>query len=143
MGHDEKPGVAREHLLKSHFQARGTLKKELLQHLRRTRKARRGRSHTQETPTYGRIKDTVSIRERLVKQARKLPREIYRSLTRDRGREMIGQKRFSLVTDIKVCFCAPISPGNADRTNTPTDCCGSTFRKEWISPTSLFFWEHE
>ena len=46
------------------YQARGALKKELLQHLRRTRKMRRGRGHTQKTDTHGRITGTVSIRER-------------------------------------------------------------------------------
>ena len=40
------------------------MKKELLQHLKRTRTTRRGRSHTQKTATHGRIKDNVSIRER-------------------------------------------------------------------------------
>ena len=46
------------------IQARGALKKELLQHLRRTRGMRRSRHHTQKTEDHGRIKDTVSIRER-------------------------------------------------------------------------------
>jgi IS30 family transposase len=40
------------------------LKKELLQHLRRTRAMRRSRHHTQKTPDHGRITGTVSIRER-------------------------------------------------------------------------------
>jgi len=46
------------------IQARGALKKELLQHLRRTRGMRRSRYHTQKTPDHGRITETVSIRER-------------------------------------------------------------------------------
>ena len=46
------------------IQARGALKKELLRHLRRTRRMRRSRHHTQKTADRGRIKDTVSIRER-------------------------------------------------------------------------------
>src|SRR3974390_951648 len=41
-----------------------TLKKELLQHLRRTRGMRRSRHHTQKGPDHGRITQTVSIRER-------------------------------------------------------------------------------
>ncbi|MHC4230884.1 MAG: IS30 family transposase, partial [Planctomycetota bacterium] len=62
---DENFQVSHETIYRSLFiQARGALKKELLQHLRRTRAMRRGRSHTQKTATHGRIKDTVSIRER-------------------------------------------------------------------------------
>jgi IS30 family transposase len=46
------------------FQARGALKKELLQHLRRTRGMRRSRQYTQKTDVHGRIVDAVSISER-------------------------------------------------------------------------------
>ena len=46
------------------IQARGALKKELWQHLRRTRGMRRSRHHTQKTADHGRITETVSIRER-------------------------------------------------------------------------------
>jgi len=46
------------------IQARGALKKELLQHLRRTRGMRRSRHYTSKTPDRGRIVDAVSIRER-------------------------------------------------------------------------------
>jgi IS30 family transposase len=38
----------------------------------------------------------------LIKQAHKLPRELYTSLTWDRGSEMADHKRFSLATDVKV-----------------------------------------
>jgi len=171
---DESYQVSHETIYQSLFiQARGALKKELLQHLRRTRAMRRGRSHTQKTATHGRIKDTVSIRERpasvedravpghwegdliigsnnsqiatlverrtryvmlvrtkskdsqtvinaLIKQAHKLPRELYKSLTWDRGSEMAEHKRFSLDTGIKVYFCDPKSPwqrGSNENTN--------------------------
>jgi IS30 family transposase len=40
------------------------LKKELLEHLRRTRAMRRSRHHTQKTDDHGRIRDAVSISER-------------------------------------------------------------------------------
>ncbi len=64
--------VSDETIYKSLFiQARGALKKELLQHLRRTRGMRRSRHHTQKTEDHGRIKDTVSIRERLGGGARR------------------------------------------------------------------------
>ena len=62
---EENSQVSHETIYRSLFiQARGALKKELLQHLRRTRGMRRSRHHTQKTADHGRIKDTVSIRER-------------------------------------------------------------------------------
>ena len=171
---DENFQVSHETIYRSLFiQARGALKKELLQHLRHTRTMRRGRSHTQKTATHGRIKDTVSIRERpasvedravpghwegdliigshnsqiatlverrtryvmlvrvpskdtktvinaLIKHAHKLPRELYKSLTWDRGKEMADHRRFTLDTDINVYFCDPRSPwqrGSNENTN--------------------------
>ncbi|MEX0960249.1 MAG: IS30 family transposase [Burkholderiales bacterium] len=57
--------VSHETIYRSLFiQARGALKKELLEHLRRTRVMRRSRHHTQKTGNHGRITDTVSISER-------------------------------------------------------------------------------
>ena len=171
---DENFTVSHETIYKSLFiQARGALKKELLQHLRKTRAMRRSRHHTQKTDNHGRITDAVSIRERpgsvedravpghwegdllsgsnnsqiatlverhtryvmlvrvpskdtktvinaLIKQAHKLPRELYKSLTWDRGKEMADHKRFSLDTNIKVYFCDPQSPwqrGSNENTN--------------------------
>ena len=62
---DETYQVSHETIYRTLFiQARGALKKELLQHLRRTRRMRRSRHHTQKTADRGRICDTVSIRER-------------------------------------------------------------------------------
>ena len=171
---DENYQVSHETIYRSLFiQARGALKKELLQHLRRTRGMRRSRHHMQKTDDHGRITDTVSIRERpasvkdravpghwegdllfgsnnsqiatlverhtryvmlvkadskdtetvinaLIKHAHKLPRELYKSLTWDRGKEMADHKRFSLATDIKVYFCDPQHPwqrGSNENTN--------------------------
>jgi IS30 family transposase len=171
---DESYHVSHETIYRSLFiQARGALKKELLQHLRRTRAMRRSRHHTQKTADHGRITDTVTIRERpasvedravpghwegdlimgsknsqiatlverstryvmlakvngqdsetvinaLIKQAHKLPRELYKSLTWDRGKEMAEHKRFTLATDIKVYFCDPHNPwqrGSNENTN--------------------------
>jgi IS30 family transposase len=45
----------------------------------------------------------------LIKNARKLPLELYKSLTWDRGRDMAALNRFTLATDIKVYFCDPAS----------------------------------
>jgi len=56
----------------------------------------------------------------LIRQARKLPSELYKSLTWDRGSEMADHKRFTLATDIKVYFCDPQSPwqrGSNENTN--------------------------
>ena len=171
---DESYQVSHETIYRSLFiQARGALKKELLQHLRRTRAMRRSRHHTQKTADHGRITDTVSISERpasvedravpghwegdlvsgsgnshiatlverhtryvmlakinskhteivinaLIKQAHTLPRELYKSLTWDRGKEMADHKRFTLATDINVYFCDPHSPwqrGSNENTN--------------------------
>jgi IS30 family transposase len=162
--HDESCRVSHETIYKTLFiQARGALKKELVQHLRRRRSMRRSRHHTQKTPDHGRIVGAVSIRERpaevedravpghwegdllfgsnnsqiatlverhsrycmlvrvnskdtktvinaLIKHAHKLPRELYKSLTWDRGKELADHKRFSLATDIKVYFCDPQHP---------------------------------
>ena len=62
---DESCHVSHETIYRSLFiQARGALKKELLQHLRRTRGMRRSRHHTQKTDIHGQIVDAVSISER-------------------------------------------------------------------------------
>jgi transposase, IS30 family len=55
-------------------------------------------------------KDSETVINALIKQAHKLPRELYKSLTWDRGTEMADHRRFSLATDIKVYFCDPRSP---------------------------------
>jgi IS30 family transposase len=166
--------VSPETIYRSLFiQARGALKKELLEHLRRTRVMRRSRHYTQKTDQRGRITDAVSISERpasvedravpghwegdllfgsknsqiatlverqtryvmlvkvagkdtetvinaLIKNARKLPEELYKSLTWDRGKEMADHKRFTLATDIQVYFCDPQNPwqrGSNENTN--------------------------
>ncbi len=171
---DESYQVSKETIYRSLFiQARGALKKELLEYLRRRRTMRRSRHTSLKGKGLGKITDTVSISERpasvedravpghwegdliigsrnsqiatlverktryvmlakvngkdtetvinaLIKQARKLPRELYKSLTWDRGSEMADHQRFSLATDIDVYFCDPQSPwqrGSNENTN--------------------------
>ncbi len=171
---DENYQVSHETIYKSLFiQARGALKKELLQHLRKTRAMRRSRHKSLKGGGLGQITGAVSIRERpasveeralpghwegdliigsnnsqiatlverhtryvmlvrvkskdtktvinaLIKHAHKLPRELYKSLTWDRGKEMADHQRFSLDTDVKVYFCDPQSPwqrGSNENTN--------------------------
>jgi IS30 family transposase len=65
-------------------------------------------------------KDTETVINALIKLAHKLPRELYKSLTWDRGSEMADHQRFTLATDIKVYFCDPQSPwqrGSNENTN--------------------------
>ena len=171
---NEAMQVSHETIYKSLFiQARGALKKELLQYLRKSRAMRRSRHKTLKGEGLGQITNTVSIRERpaeaedravpghwegdllfgsnnsqiatlverqtryvmlvrvpgkdtetvinaLIKHARKLPRELYKSLTWDRGSEMADHQKFSLATDIKVYFCDPQHPwqrGSNENTN--------------------------
>jgi IS30 family transposase len=65
-------------------------------------------------------KDTETVVKALTKQVRRLPAELRRSLTWDRGLEMAAHKEFSIVTDVKVYFCDPQSPwqrGTNENTN--------------------------
>jgi len=166
--------VSHETIYRSLFvQARGVLKKELVQHLRSKRTIRRSRHATQKGSDHGQIKDMISIRERpasvedravpghwegdlisgsknshiatlverhtryvmlvkvanketqtvvsaLIKQSKKLPTELYKSLTWDRGKELAAHRQFTLATDIDVYFCDPQSPwqrGSNENTN--------------------------
>ncbi len=65
-------------------------------------------------------RDTETVINALIEQADKLPKELYQSLTWDRGKELTDHKRFSLATDIDVYFCDPRSPwqrGSNENTN--------------------------
>jgi IS30 family transposase len=65
-------------------------------------------------------KDTETVVTALIKNARRLPHELYKSLTLDRGKEMADHKRFTLATDVQVYFCDPQSPwqrGSNENTN--------------------------
>jgi IS30 family transposase len=65
-------------------------------------------------------KDSQTVVNALIKNARKLPQELYKSLTWDRGTEMHAHKRFTVATDIQVYFCDPQSPwqrGSNENTN--------------------------
>ena len=171
---DENNQVSHETIYRSlYVQARGVLKKELIQHLRTQRTMRRSRHGNRSGEGQGQIKDMITISERpasvedravpghwegdllagsnnthiatlverhtryvmltkvankdtatvvnaLIKQSKKLPRELYKSLTWDRGKELSDHKRFSLATDIDVYFCDPQSPwqrGSNENTN--------------------------
>ena len=65
-------------------------------------------------------KDTESVVSALIKQSKKLPDELYKSLTWDRGKEMADHQRFTLATNVDVYFCDPSSPwqrGSNENTN--------------------------
>jgi len=65
-------------------------------------------------------KDTATVVGALAKHVRKLPQELRRSLTWDRGKEMADHKAFTVATDVKVYFCDPRSPwqrGSNENTN--------------------------
>jgi IS30 family transposase len=55
-------------------------------------------------------RDTETVINALIKQAHKLPRELYKSLTWDRGTEITDHQRFTLDTGIKVYLCDPGRP---------------------------------
>jgi len=70
----------------------------------------------------GKIKDrkSESVVSALIKQAKKLPNELYKSLTLDRGTEFAEHRRFQVETNIDVYFCDPNSPwqrGSNENTN--------------------------
>ena len=65
-------------------------------------------------------KDTETVISALIKHAHRLPTELYKSLTWDRGKEMADHQRFTLATNIDVYFCDPQSPwqrGSNENTN--------------------------
>src|SRR5437660_4374728 len=65
-------------------------------------------------------KDTQTIVSALIKQAKMLPNELYKSLTWDRGKELTDHRRFTLTTNIDVYFCDPQSSwqrGSNENTN--------------------------
>jgi len=172
--HDGSMRVSHETIYRSLFiQARGVLKRELIDHLRSRRVMRRAKNASTAGQARGQIVDAISIRERpaeiedraipghwegdlitgsknthiatlvergsrftmlvkvngkdtasvvtaLTKQVRKLPTELRRSLTWDRGMELAEHKRFTVATDVQVYFCDPRSPwqrGTNENTN--------------------------
>src|SRR5271167_2338874 len=65
-------------------------------------------------------KDTATVVGALGKHVRKLPQQLRRSLTWDRGKEMADHKSFTIATNVQVYFCDPCSPwqrGSNENTN--------------------------
>lgn len=65
-------------------------------------------------------KDTESVVSALSKQVRKLPAQLRRTVTWDRGMELAQHKEFTVATDVQVFFCDPQSPwqrGTNENTN--------------------------
>lgn len=65
-------------------------------------------------------RDSATVIDAMARHIRKLPAELKRSLTWDRGAEMYQHARFKLATDLQVYFCDPHSPwqrGSNENTN--------------------------
>lgn len=65
-------------------------------------------------------KDTNTVTRAIASKIRRLPAELRRSLTWDRGSEMAAHKDFTIATDVQVYFCDPHSPwqrGSNENTN--------------------------
>jgi len=65
-------------------------------------------------------KSTQAVVPALVEQMKELPQHLKRSLTWDRGRELMAHKEFSIATNMQVYFCDPHSPwqrGSNENTN--------------------------
>jgi len=65
-------------------------------------------------------KSTATVVAALSKKIGKLPQELRRSLTWDRGKEMADHKSFTVATNVPVYFCDPYSPwqrGTNENTN--------------------------
>ena len=65
-------------------------------------------------------KNTATVVDALARHIGKLPQELRRSLTWDRGKEMAAHKRFTVATNVRVYFCDPRSPwqrGTNENTN--------------------------
>jgi IS30 family transposase len=65
-------------------------------------------------------KNTATVVAALARHIGKLPRELRRSLTWDRGKEMAAHHSFTVATNVRVYFCDPRSPwqrGTNENTN--------------------------
>ena len=74
-------------------------------------------------------KNTQTVISALIEQAKKLPRELYKSLTWDRGKELADHRRFTLATNIDVYFCDPQSPGQLGSNENPNGLLRQYFPK--------------
>lgn len=77
-------------------------------------------------------KDTNSVISALIKQAGLFSKQLYKTLTWDRGKELADHPRLTMATNVEVYFCDPRSPGSAVQTKIPTVCCDSIYRVEQI-----------
>ena len=76
--------------------------------------------HTRFAMLQGPGRDTATVVGALGKHVRKLPEQLRRSLTWDRGKEMADHKSFTVATNVQVYFCDPRSPwqrGSNENTN--------------------------
>jgi IS30 family transposase len=86
--------------------------------------------------------DSQTVVRALARTVRQLPKQLRRSLTWDRGKEMAAHKDFSIAT-VKVYLCDPRNPwqrGSNENTNgllrrdSPREpICRGTLRRSWIA----------
>jgi len=84
--------------------------------------------------------NTESVVSALIRQSRKLPHELYQSLTWDRGKELADHKRLALASDVEVYFCDPPSPwqrGSNENTTSGSERPCSTAHPLRPSPSVL------
>ncbi len=65
-------------------------------------------------------RESKTVVRALTQKVRRLPTELRKSLTWDRGSEMATHKKFTIATDVQVYFCDPRSPwqrGTNENTN--------------------------
>ena len=65
-------------------------------------------------------KSTDAVVPALIKQVKKLPSHLMKSLTWDRGLELSAHRKFTVATNVDVYFCDPSSPwqrGSNENTN--------------------------
>jgi IS30 family transposase len=67
-------------------------------------------------------KDTETVVNALIKHAQRLPRELYKSLTWDRGKEMADHQRFTWPLISRSTSAILRALGDADRTRIRTGC---------------------
>ena len=78
-------------------------------------------------------KDTQTVVSALIKQAKKLPNELYKSLTWDRGKELTDHDDLRWQPTSTSTSAIRKAPGSAVPTRTPTACCDSTSPRAPIS----------
>ena len=81
-------------------------------------------------------KGSTGVVDALAAQVQTLPRQLWASLTWDRGVELADHRRFSIATDVAVYFCDPRSPWQRG-TNENTNGLLRQYFPKWTEPVRL------